>query len=70
MSPFNTSLYTTVNRPDHVLSIGMGRRIVLDADGLHVGEPLDDDTRRRVLIDEFGYSPEIVGALPPDDPES
>jgi N-hydroxyarylamine O-acetyltransferase len=70
MSPFNTSLYATVNRPDHVLSIGLGRRIVLDADGLHASEPLDDAARRRMLIEEFGYSAEIVGALPPDDPAS
>jgi N-hydroxyarylamine O-acetyltransferase len=70
MSPFNTSLYATVNRSDHVLSIGLGRRIVLDADGLHVSERLDDDTRRQVLVDEFGYSSEIVSASPPDDPGS
>jgi len=69
-SPFNTAVCATTNRADHVVSLTGMRRVVLDADGRHVSELLDDDTRRRVLIDEFGYSPEIVGALPPDDPES
>jgi hypothetical protein len=65
-SPFNTAVCATTNRADHVVSLTGMRRVVLDADGRHVSE-LDADTRRRVLTDEFGYSPEIVEALPPDD---
>ncbi len=67
-SPFNSALYATTNRADHVLSIGLGSRIVLDASGLHGDGAMDDGTRRRVLVDEFGYSEQIVDELPPDDP--
>lgn len=67
-SPFNTAVYATTNRADHVLSVGLGSRIVLDASGLHVDGPMDDWQRRRVLVDEFGYSEQIVDELPPDDP--
>lgn len=67
-SPFNTSLYATVNRADDVLSIGLGHRIVLDAGGRHTDGPLDDVQRHRILVEEFGYSEEIVAALPGDDP--
>jgi hypothetical protein len=31
-------------------------------------KPLDDGERRRVLIEEFGYSEAIVAQLPADDP--
>lgn len=46
----------------------MGRRIVLDRDGSSAGDPLTAEERRVVLVDEFGYSEEIVDALPADDP--
>jgi N-hydroxyarylamine O-acetyltransferase len=69
-SPFNTALYATTNRDDHVVTLALGRRIVLDTDGLHESEPLDADTRQAVLVDELGYSEEITGALPADDPPS
>jgi hypothetical protein len=69
-SPFNTSLYATTNRADHVVSLGLGRRFVLDADGVRDEGPLDGDTRRRALIEEFGCSEEIVDLLPPDEPLS
>lgn len=67
-SPFNSALFTTRNRPDSVVSVAMGRGIVLDEGGLHAGDPLGPDERRAVLVDELGYSEEIVDALPDDDP--
>jgi N-hydroxyarylamine O-acetyltransferase len=67
-SPFNTSVYATSNRADRVVTVAMGRRILTDAMGRHVGEPHDTDGRMRVLVEEFGYSQEIVDLLPPDDP--
>jgi N-hydroxyarylamine O-acetyltransferase len=68
MSPFNTGVFATRNRSDDVLSVGMGRRIVLDRTGSSASEPLTEPGRRAVLIDEFGYSEEIVDALPADEP--
>jgi N-hydroxyarylamine O-acetyltransferase len=67
-SPFNTTIYATTNRPDRVLSLGLGRLTVVDATGRHVVPPMDDDARRRLLVDDFGYSEQIVDQLPPDDP--
>jgi N-hydroxyarylamine O-acetyltransferase len=68
MSPFNSGVFATRNRSNDVLSVGMGRRIVLDHTGSSASEPLTEPERRAVLIDEFGYSEEIVDALPADEP--
>ncbi len=68
VSPFNTGVFATRNRSDDVLSVGMGRRIVLDGAGSNVSDPMTEPERRAVLIDEFGYSEEIVDALPADEP--
>ncbi|MGZ4796682.1 MAG: hypothetical protein ACXV8T_12380, partial [Acidimicrobiia bacterium] len=62
--------YATINRSDHVLSIGLGRRIVLDAGGRGDEGLLDGDARRQALIEEFGYSEEVADLLPADEPLS
>jgi N-hydroxyarylamine O-acetyltransferase len=67
-SPFNTAVYATRNGPDEVVTFWAGRRDVIEATGHTPGTTLDPDARRTVLVDEFGYSEEIVDALPPDDP--
>lgn len=69
-SPFNTSLFATTNRADHVVSLALGRRMVRDADGVHDQGLLDGDARRQALVEEFGYSEEIADLLPPDEPLS
>lgn len=67
-SPFNTAVFATRNRPDEVITFWAGRHDVMDAGGHRPGTTLDPDVRRAVLVDDFGYSEEIVDALPPDDP--
>jgi N-hydroxyarylamine O-acetyltransferase len=74
---FNTQLYATRNQPDSVLTVLSGQRIVLDAAGSRssaLGWSAVDSSgrvseRTRVLIEEFGYSEEIVSRLPADDLE-
>jgi N-hydroxyarylamine O-acetyltransferase len=65
MSPFNTALYATHNTDGARVSLLAGTRFERTADGI-VAEPIGDD-RERVLIEEFGYSDEIVAALPADE---
>jgi hypothetical protein len=65
MSPFNTALYTTHNTADSRVSLAIGARFERRSDGID-SSPLGDD-RNRILVEEFGYSEEIVEQLPPDD---
>jgi len=67
-SPFNTSLFATTNRADHVVSLAVGRRFVLDTGGLRDQGLLDGDARRQALVEEFGYSEEVADLLPADEP--
>jgi len=66
-SPFNTGVYATRNRPDEVITFWAGRRDVMDVHCHTPGTTLDPEKRRAVLVEDFGYSEEIVDALPPDD---
>jgi arylamine N-acetyltransferase len=65
-SPFNGAVHATTNRSDRALTIRADRYTVLDAGGAHHSEQLDLDARAALLVDEFGYSEEVVAALPPD----
>jgi hypothetical protein len=62
MSPFNKTLHATTLRDGRSVTIAKGERWQRDADDNHHA-PLDGD-RNRVLVDEFGYSEEIVERLP------
>jgi N-hydroxyarylamine O-acetyltransferase len=64
MSPFNTRVYATRNTPAARVTIGGATRYERTAAGIASTE-LDD--RDRVLVEEFGFSEEIVSQLPPDD---
>jgi hypothetical protein len=66
-SPFNTALYSTRNAPASRVTLAFGQRFERHASGT-TSEPLEGDERVRVLVEEFGYSEEIVAALPPHDP--
>jgi N-hydroxyarylamine O-acetyltransferase len=67
-SPFNTAVYATRNEPGRRRStIAFGKRHDRTATGLS-SQPLESDERTRVLVEEYGYSEEIIAALPPDDP--
>ena len=65
-SPFNTAVYAARNTADARINIAGGYRFERRVDGI-TSAPLGDD-RERVLIEEFGYSEELVARLPADDP--
>jgi N-hydroxyarylamine O-acetyltransferase len=66
MSPFNTMLYATRNTDDARVTLVFDKRFERRPDDI-TSTPLGAD-RARVMIEEFGYSEEIVDQLPPDDP--
>jgi len=66
LSPFNTGVYATKSGADTRVTIAFGQRWERRAEGI-TSAPVGDD-RDRVLVEEFGYSEEIVARLPPDDP--
>ena len=67
-SPFNYQVYARSVRGDSMLSLSYGERVEQTADGRILRSTLDDQERRRMLIEEFGMSDEIVAQLPPDVP--
>jgi N-hydroxyarylamine O-acetyltransferase len=67
-SPFNYQLHARSVRGGSMLSVSFGERVEQTADGQMHRRPLDDDGRRRLLIDELAMSEEIVVQLPPDVP--
>jgi N-hydroxyarylamine O-acetyltransferase len=67
MSPFNTAVYANRNTDEARVTIANGRRFERRPSGI-TSAPVGDD-RDRVLIEEFGYSEEIVARLPADDPK-
>jgi N-hydroxyarylamine O-acetyltransferase len=66
-SPFNTVAYATRSTRDTRVTVAYSQRFERTAAGVTV-ERLDREQRDRVLVEEFGYSPEIVDRLPDDDP--
>jgi arylamine N-acetyltransferase len=65
--PFNTSLIARRNLPDGgLLSLRGGTVTRVDPSGARTVASADD--RGRLLVEEFGYSREIVARLPPDEP--
>ncbi len=65
-SRFNTRLFARKNVTDGVLCITRGVRHFRDARGIARRE-LAPEEIARVLIEELGYSEEIVARLPPDE---
>jgi N-hydroxyarylamine O-acetyltransferase len=65
MSPFNAFLYASRNTADTRVSIVGSTRFQRTAGGI-TSAPMGE--RDRVLVEEFGYSEEVVARLPPDDP--
>ncbi len=65
-SPFNTGLHATRNVDGARVTLAFGQRFERRPDAT-TSAPLEGDERRRVLIEEFGYSESIVDQLPPDD---
>jgi N-hydroxyarylamine O-acetyltransferase len=67
-SPFNYEVCARLNKNDHVVGIGFGKSVVLQADGIAQSQPVTDAERRQLLIEEIGLSEEIVSQLPADSP--
>ncbi len=67
-SRFNTRIFARKNIPGGVVSVTRGARHVRTAAGL-THRDLTPEEQAKVLIEEFGYSPEIVARLPPDEPD-
>jgi N-hydroxyarylamine O-acetyltransferase len=63
--PFNAGLYATRNRAGAVFSVCLGQRCERDAAGFRSSELGAE--RNRILVEELGYSEEIVQRLPEDD---
>ena len=63
MSPFNTMLYATRNTGGARVTLAFDTRFERRPDAI-TSAPLGAD-RARVMIEEFGYSEEIVSQLPP-----
>jgi N-hydroxyarylamine O-acetyltransferase len=65
-SPFNLWVHAVRNTDEGRVSVTNGSRFQRSAETIDKREMGAD--RERILIEEFGYSEEIVAALPPDDP--
>lgn len=63
-SPFNASTYVTRNVEGGKVTFERGQRFEKTADGI---ASLEVDDRRRFLVDELGFSEEIVDRQPPDE---
>lgn len=67
-SPFNYELSARINRDGRVVGAAFGRGVVLLGDGSILAEPFSEAQRRERLIEDMGFSEEIVDQLPPDSP--
>ncbi len=65
-SPFNTGAYATRNFDGRTVTVAMGSRFERTADGATQGDL--PGGLAACLVEELGYSEEIVASLPPDDP--
>jgi hypothetical protein len=63
-SPFNESVCATRVTPTSKVTIANGIRYERDAEGVTSRELGGE--RTKILVEEFGYSEEIVTKLPPD----
>lgn len=64
---FNSGLYIRRNAPGSVSVIYRDRHVVVDEDG-RTERQISPDGRRRLLVEGFGLSQEIVARLPGDAP--
>ena len=67
-SPFNYQLTARRNRGEEVIGASFGKAVTLGEDGVVVEHPVDDEERRRILVEDFGMSEAIVSRLPADRP--
>ncbi len=62
---FNDTVLISRRFADSIVTIGRGYKLVLTNDGLKKAE-LTKPQRDEVLIEELGFSPEVVSMIPPD----
>ncbi|MHC4302981.1 MAG: arylamine N-acetyltransferase [Planctomycetota bacterium] len=67
-SPFNRALYSCRRSADSIVSLVRYTMITVAADDTTTVNDIDEARRKDVLVDVFGFSPEIAEALPPDEP--
>jgi hypothetical protein len=67
-SRFNTRIFARKNIPGGAVCVTRDARHVRTAAGL-THRDLTPEEQAKVLIEEFGYSPEIVARLPADEPD-
>ncbi len=67
-SPFNYQLASRLNTADSTIGTAAGKWVELDAKGQAKQEDIDDQQRKRILVERIGMSEEIVEKLPPDRP--
>ena len=65
---FNYALYICRRFPDSIVTLGRKNKMTVGPDNSITKMELTDAERKRVLVEEFGLSEEIVEALPPDVP--
>jgi hypothetical protein len=49
------------------VSLGRNNQIVIDKDGVVTKTPVTEAERIRSLVEDHGFSPEIVEKIPPDE---
>jgi arylamine N-acetyltransferase len=67
-SPFNFAVCFRVNRGDRVLGVAYGQRFSYALDGRLESESVDEQGRRRFLVEVGGIDPELMAEVPPDEP--
>ncbi len=67
-SPFNYELTARINKGEEVIGASFGQAVKLAADGVASSRPISHEERGRLLIEEMGFSEEIVSRLPTDIP--
>lgn len=66
VSIFNDALFVCSRRPDRFVTLGRSNQIVIDEDGEVTKTPVTEAERNRSLVEDHGFSPEIVEKIPPD----
>jgi len=67
-SPFNYQLASRLNTTDSVIGTAAGKWVEIDTEGQVKQEEIDDQQRKKLLVERIGMSEEIVEKLPPDRP--
>lgn len=66
VSNFNNALFITRRFPDRIISVGRANYIEVAADDTLTVTVVEEDVRRKLLVEEFGLSEEILDSCPPD----